>query len=108
MSPSYTTITTEQGVSISFGKNNLQNDALTWHTKKSNIWFHTKDYHGSHVVVHDENPDEYTIRLAANIAAYFSAGRMSSSVPVAYCPIKNLKKIPGAKPGMVELRVNIR
>ena len=103
VSPSYTTITTEQGISISFGKNNLQNDALTWHTKKSNIWFHTKDYHGSHVVVHDDNPDEYTIRLAANIAAYFSAGRLSSSVPVAYCPIKNLKKIPGAKPGMVEL-----
>ena len=47
--------------------------------------------------------DEETIRTAAMIAAYYSKGRYSSSVPVVYCQIKDLKKIPGAKPGMVQL-----
>ncbi len=101
--PAYTTITTKDDIQISFGKNNLQNEALTWHMRKSFIWLHAKDYHGAHVVIHSETADEDTLRLAANIAAYYSAGRMSSSVPVSYCPIKNLKKIPGTKPGMVEL-----
>ena len=43
------------------------------------------------------------MRTAANIAAFFSKGRQSSSVPVVYCPQRNLKKIPGAKPGTVQL-----
>lgn len=98
------TLTLDNGVSISFGRNNLQNEALTWHmARKNEIWLHAKDYHGSHVVIHEEAPDEATLRTAANIAAYFSAGRMSSSVPVIWCPLRNLKKIPGAKPGMVQL-----
>lgn len=102
--PHITTFTMENGVSISFGRNNLQNDALTWHkARKNEIWLHAKDYHGSHVVIHTDQPDEATLRLAANIAAYFSKGRDSSSVPVNWCPVKNLKKIPGAKPGMVQL-----
>ncbi len=97
-------LTLPQGTQISFGRNNLQNDALTWHmARKNEIWLHAKDYHGAHVVIHDENPDEDTLRTAANIAAYYSAGRMSSSVPVIWCPVRNLKKIPGAKPGMVQL-----
>lgn len=100
----FTTITTPNGTSISFGKNNLQNDALTFHSAKRNeTWFHTKDYHGAHVVIHSAEPSEDEIRLAANIAAYFSKGRDSSSVPVNYCHVKELKKIPGAKPGMVQL-----
>ncbi len=92
------------GIKISFGRNNLQNDALTWHiAKKNDTWLHAKDYHGSHVVIHDPRPSEHVMRIAANIAAYYSAGRHSTSVPIMYCPIKNLKKIPGAKPGMVQL-----
>ena len=71
--------------------------------RKNEIWMHAKDYHGSHVLIHDEHPDETTMRLAAMIAAWFSKGRMSSSVPVNWCPVKNLKKIPGARPGMVQL-----
>lgn len=99
-----TTITTDQGVRISFGRNNSQNDELTWHMARRNeIWLHAKDYHGAHVVIHDEAPDEDTLRLAANIAAWFSGGRQSSSVPVVWCPQRNLKKIPGAKPGTVQL-----
>jgi len=89
---------------ICFGRNNLQNEQLTWHmARKNDTWLHAKDYHGSHVLVKSENPDEETLRLAANIAAYFSAGRLSSSVPVIYCRVSQLKKIPGAKPGMVQL-----
>lgn len=92
------------GVQISYGKNNLQNEALTWHRcRKSDIWLHAKDYHGSHVVIHTENPGEETLRFAACLAAYFSKGRNSSSVPVNYCRVSALKKIPGGKPGMVQL-----
>ena len=92
------------GIRISFGRNNFQNDELTWHrARKNEIWLHAKDYHGAHVVIHDEHPDEETLRMAANIAACFSKGRQSSSVPVVWCPQRNLKKIPGAKPGTVQL-----
>lgn len=102
--PHVSSVTLANGTVISYGRNNLQNEALTWHmARKDEIWMHAKDYHGSHVVIHDARPDEATMRLAAEIAAYFSAGRNSSSVPVIYCPVKNLKKIPGAKPGMVSL-----
>ena len=93
-----------EGVRISFGRNNLQNEALTFHSaRKNEIWLHAKDYHGAHVVIHDSSPSEAVLRMAANVAAYYSGGRNSSSVPVNWCPVKELKKIPGAKPGMVQL-----
>ena len=102
--PHVTTVTLASGTKISYGRNNLQNDEITWHlAKKNEIWMHAKDYHGSHVVIHEEHPDEETIRIGAMIAAWFSKGRMSSSVPINWCPIRNLKKIPGARPGMVQL-----
>ncbi|MBQ9155125.1 MAG: NFACT family protein [Solobacterium sp.] len=102
--PAVMTVTLKNGVAISWGRNNLQNDALTWHmARKQETWLHAKDYHGSHVVIHSSDPDEETLRTAANIAAYFSAGRDSSSVPVNWCRVSQLKKIPGAKPGMVQL-----
>ena len=98
------TITLPTGTDLTFGKNNLQNDEITWHIAKRNeYWFHAKDYHGSHVVLHTDNPSEEDIRYAAMVAAYYSKGRLSSSVPVNYCEVKALKKIPGAKPGMVQL-----
>ena len=102
--PHLSSITLFNGITVTYGKNNLQNDALTWKlARKSEYWFHTKDFHGSHVLVHSDRLDEETIRTAAMIAAYYSKGRYSSSVPVVYCQIKDLKKIPGAKPGMVQL-----
>ena len=102
--PAVTTVMLANGVSISYGRNNLQNEALTFHmARRGEIWLHAKDYHGAHVVIHDESPDEQTLRTAANLAAYFSAGRNSSSVPVTWCKVSQLKKIPGAKPGMVQL-----
>lgn len=90
---------------ITWGKNNTQNDFLTFDYAKSNYtFFHAQKYHGSHVVVNGSDLDEETIRKAANIAAYNSQGRLSSSVPVDYCLIKDVKKVKGAKAGFVTIR----
>lgn len=98
------TYLTKDNIMIYVGKNNLQNDYLTFKmASRKDMWFHVKDMPGSHVVVHSENLDEYTIRLASKIAAYFSKGKHSSSVPVNYTQIKTLKKPQGSKPGQVIL-----
>lgn len=91
------------GIDIYVGKNNLQNDQLTMKfADKHDIWFHTKDIPGSHVIVKNlgKVPDN-TLREAAIIAAYYSKAKDSSKVPVDYTEIKNVKKPSGAKPGMV-------
>ncbi|MGE6487930.1 Rqc2 family fibronectin-binding protein [Paenisporosarcina sp. NPDC076898] len=90
------------GLPISVGKNNKQNDYLTFKiANKSQTWFHTKDIPGSHVVIHDTNPDETSILEAAGLAAYFSKARDSSSVPVDYTEVRHVKKPNGSKPGFV-------
>ena len=90
------------GIAISVGKNNKQNDYLTFKIgKRHEIWLHTKDIPGSHVVIHSENPDDTTIKEAAILSAYFSKARESSSVPVDYTEIRHVKKPNGAKPGFV-------
>ncbi|HWL24366.1 MAG TPA: NFACT RNA binding domain-containing protein [Ureibacillus sp.] len=90
------------GIEISVGKNNKQNDYLTFKiAKKSDIWFHTKDIPGSHVVIHSNEPDETTLFEAATLSAYFSKARGSSSVPVDYTEIRQVKKPNGSKPGFV-------
>ena len=102
--PNITTVTSPSGISVSYGKNNLQNEYLTWHkARKEEIWLHAKEYHGAHVIIHAPEADEATLRFAANLAAYYSSGRNSSSVPVNYCKVRQLIKIPGARPGMVQL-----
>ena len=93
------------GHTITFGKNNIQNAWLSFEYAKSNYtWFHAKQYHGSHVVVDTDRPDEKLIRICANLAAYYSKGRYSSSVPIDYCLVKELKKVKGAKPGFVTFK----
>ena len=74
------------------------------YSKKDYTWFHAKDYHGSHVIIDSDKLDEDLIRKCANIAAYYSKGRYSSSVPVNYCLVKDIKKIPGAKMGFVSIK----
>ena len=90
------------GFRILCGRNNLQNDKLTFKdSRKNDIWFHTQKIHGSHtVIVTDgrEVPDS-TLEQAALIAAYNSKGRESSLVPVDYTEIRNVKKPSGAAPG---------
>ncbi|MCZ2258842.1 Rqc2 family fibronectin-binding protein [Sporosarcina sp. G11-34] len=90
------------GIKISVGKNNKQNDYLTFKVAARNdIWLHTKDIPGSHVVIHDGEADEETIQEAAMLSAYFSKARGSSSVPVDYTEVKHVKKPNGSKPGFV-------
>lgn len=93
------------GTLIMIGKNNRQNDRLSFHlANKNELWFHVKDLPGSHVVIRDQAPSEATIQEAAQLAAYFSKGRDSSHVQVDYLPIKALHKPSGAKPGFVTFR----
>ena len=90
---------------ITFGKNNIQNNYLTFEFAKSNYtFFHAKDYHGCHLVINSSELNEKVIRIAANLAAYYSQGRYSSSVPVDYCLVKDVKKIKGKKPGFVSIK----
>ncbi|MDR2609823.1 MAG: NFACT family protein [Clostridiales Family XIII bacterium] len=109
------------GFSVSVGRNNRENDALTMKTARPfDLWLHTKDIPGSHVVLsrtgnaengagtqpgRDTDPADVfgadTIRKAAGIAAYHSKARGSSNVPVDYTYIRYVKKPAGAKPGMV-------
>lgn len=94
--------TSSTGILISVGKNNKQNDYLTFKiAKKSDTWLHTKDIPGSHVVIHSDDPDETTLFEAATLSAYFSKARDSSSVPVDYTEIRQVKKPNGSKPGFV-------
>lgn len=90
---------------ITFGKNNIQNDYLTFEYAKPNYtWFHAKDFHGCHLVVDSDNPNEKILRICANLSSYYSKGRYSSSVPVNYTLVKNVKKIKGYKPGFVSIK----
>ncbi len=92
------------GFDIYVGKSNLQNDALTLHFAESHdIWLHTKEIPGSHVIIKTNGasvPDT-TLLEAANLSAYFSKSQNSSQVPVDYTLRKYVKKPNGAKPGMV-------
>ncbi len=102
-----TTPTLEQyvssdGTTILVGKNNKQNEYLTNRlAARDDVWFHTKDIPGSHVVIRSQEPSEETILEAAHLAAYFSKAKNSSSVPVDYTKIRHVKKPSGAKPGFV-------
>lgn len=96
--------TSSTGMRIRVGRNNTQNDLLTLKSSfKSDIWLHTQKIHGSHVIISCEGgqPDDQTLLEAAQLAAYYSQARESQNVPVDYCPVKQVKKPAGAKPGMV-------
>ncbi len=93
------------GYEILVGKSNLQNDELTLRTAEpTDIWMHTKNIPGSHVIIRTNGAEEVpvsTLEEAATLAAYFSKAKQSSLVPVDYTQRKNVKKPNGAKPGMV-------
>lgn len=90
------------GIDIYVGKNNIQNDTITNKlARRDYLWFHAKDIPGSHVVIFDYNPDEETKRVASMLAGYFSKFKNENYVSVDSTLIKNVKKISGAKPGMV-------
>jgi predicted ribosome quality control (RQC) complex YloA/Tae2 family protein len=92
------------GIQILVGRNNRQNDMLT--TKmayKTDLWLHVQKAHGSHVIIACAGapvPDQ-TVTEAAELAAWFSQARQGHNVPVDLCPVRQVKKPAGAKPGMV-------
>ncbi len=94
-----------EGFKIYVGRNNKENDWLTLSfANKTDIWFHTKDIQGSHVILKIEKSepvsDEILVKCA-EIAAKYSKAKESSNVPVDYCQVQYIKKPNGAKPGMV-------
>ena len=100
--PQLETYYSTDGDMIFIGKNNKQNDYLTnKFARRDEIWLHTKDIPGSHVVIRNEAPSDQTIKEAAILAAFFSKAKESSSVPVDYTKVRNVKKPNGSKPGFV-------
>ena len=94
--------TAPDGTEILVGKNNSQNDRLTFKlAAPDDLWLHTKDITGSHVIVRSSHVSDETLQLAAQIAAHFSKAQNSSKVPVDYVQCKFIKKPSGAKPGFV-------
>lgn len=92
------------GFRIYAGRNNRQNDLLTLKSAlKGDIWMHTQKIPGTHVVIECAGQDvpDRTLTEAACIAAYYSRARESQKVPVDYTQVRNVKKPPGARPGMV-------
>ena len=93
------------GYTIFVGRNNLENDYLTCKfAKKTDLWFHTKDTHGSHVILKtnsNEAISEEIIFQAAKLAVQHSKAKNSSHTPVDYCMVSNVKKPSGSKPGFV-------
>ena len=92
------------------GKNNFQNDELTFKFATGNDWwFHAKQIPGSHVIVKIDNADELpdrTFEEAARLAAYYSKGRGQEKVEIDYIQKKHVKKPNGAKPGFVVYYTN--
>jgi len=101
--PKYSTFTCEKAT-IFVGHNNTQNEYVTFKlAKKEDTWFHVQKLHGSHVIITTAIPNEKQIRFCANLAAYYSKSRYSSSVPVDYTLVKNIKKIPKSSIGQVSI-----
>ncbi|MES9544891.1 Rqc2 family fibronectin-binding protein Fbp62 [Streptococcus intermedius] len=96
-------LSTDGQTIILVGRNNLQNDELTFKmAKKEDLWFHAKDIPGSHVVITGNlHPSDDVKTDAAELAAYFSKARLSNLVQVDMIEVKKLNKPTGGKPGFV-------
>ena len=99
------------GYTVLVGRNNKENDYLTLKfANKSDLWFHTKDFHGSHTILRIDNnkpyPSNEILVKVAELAAKHSKAQNSSNVPVDYCEVKFVKKPSGSKPGMVIYKNN--
>ncbi|WP_330203078.1 NFACT family protein [Cyanobacterium sp. Dongsha4] len=96
---------TPSGYEVLVGRNNRQNDILTFKTATDyDLWFHAQEISGSHVLLRlnaGDAPEEKDLQFTANLAAYYSQGRESEQVPVIYTNPNHVYKPKGAKPGMV-------
>ncbi len=95
---------TPSGFELLIGRNNRQNDLLTFRTAGDyDLWFHTQEIPGSHVLMRlqaGDIPDQADLQFAADLAAHYSRGRQSDQIPVVYTEPKHVYKPKGAKPGM--------
>ena len=92
------------GYTIYVGRNNQQNEELTFRfARKDDIWLHASKVHGSHVIIAcaGSTPPDDTITQAAQLAAYYAETGGGQNIPVDVTPVKQVKKIPNGKPGMV-------
>ena len=90
------------GIAIYAGKNNTQNDQLTFQrARRGDMWLHTQKIHGSHVIIALDGAvlDDVTLEEAAVIAAWYSQGRNGTKIPVDYTLVKHVKKPAGGRPG---------
>jgi len=92
------------GYPIYVGRNNRQNDELTFKlARKDDLWLHAQKVHGSHVIIScgGTTPPDDTVTQAAQLAAYYAESAGGQNIPVDVTPVKQVKKTPGSKPGMV-------
>ena len=92
------------GFPIYVGRNNRQNDELTFKlARKDDIWCHASKVHGSHVIIScgGKTPPDNTLTQAAQLAAYYAETTAGQNIPVDMTAVKQVKKIPSGKPGMV-------
>ena len=106
---SYMRFRTSGGYTVLCGKNNIQNEHITFSlAKKGDYWFHVKNMPGSHVVMVCEGvePDARDFTEAAEIAAYYSSAEGAQNTAVDYTFVKNVKKVPSGNPGLVIYHTN--
>ena len=92
------------GFPIYVGRNNRQNDELTFRlARKDDIWCHASKVHGSHVIIScgGKTPPDNTVTQAAQLAAYYAESTGGQNIPVDVTTVKQVKKVPSGKPGMV-------
>ena len=92
------------GYPIYVGRNNRQNDELTFKlARKDDLWLHAQKVHGSHVIIScgGTTPPDDTVTQAAQLAAYYAESTGGQNIAVDVTPVKQVKKTPGSKPGMV-------
>ena len=91
----------DSGIKILVGKNNIQNDELTFSAQQNELWLHIKDFHGSHVIVKSDTPDDKTIEQAAALAAFYSKTKGEGLCAIDATKRKHVKKISGGEKGKV-------
>ena len=107
--PAYARFRTSGGFTVLCGKNNVQNEYITHKlAEKNDYWFHAKGVPGSHVILvtGGQEPGDQDFTQAAAIAAQYSKAAGGNLVPVDYLLARNVRKVPGAKPGFVVYHTN--
>lgn len=105
--PMYETFITPDDTTIYVGKNNIQNDYITFTlASRFDTWLHIKGLPGSHVILHSDNPSDQDLEWAARLALYYSKALKGLKYEVDYTLVKNLKKLKGGKLGQVTFNTN--